>query len=64
MKATRYVIVNDKGEFYYKGETSSLYGFTPVFSDVFLFKTTQGAEKRRKLFKNTTIMEVEIILKK
>ena len=64
MKATRYVIVNDKGEFYFKGETSSLYGFTPDFNDAFLFKTIQGAEKRRKLFKDSTIMEVEITLKK
>lgn len=64
MTATRYVIVNDKGEFYFKGETSSLYGFTPAFNDAFLFKTTQGAEKRKKLFKDSTIMEVEITLKK
>lgn len=62
MNATRYVIQNNKGEFYCKGETSSLYGFDKKFDRAFLFKSRQGAELRMRIFPNCTIMEVEIKL--
>ena len=62
MKATRYVIRNSNGEFYWKGETSSLYGFDKKFDKAFLFKSKQGAELRMRIFPNCTIMEVELKL--
>ena len=62
MSATRYVIQNNKGEFYWKGETSSLYGFDKKFDRAFLFKSRQGAELRMRIFPNCTIMEVELKL--
>ena len=62
MNATRYVIQNNKGEFYWKGETSSLYGFDKKFDRAFLFKSRQVAELRMKIFPNCTIMEVELKL--
>ena len=62
MKATRYVILNNKGEFYWKGDTTSLYGFDKNFDKSFLFKSKQGAELRMRIFPNCTIKEVEIKL--
>lgn len=62
MKTIRYVIQNSKGEFYWKGETSSLHGFDKKFDKAFLFKTKQGAEVRMRIFPNCTIMEVELKL--
>ena len=62
MKTMRYVIQNDKGEFYWKGNVSSSYGFRKDFNEVFLFKTKQGAESRKRLFDNCIIREVELKL--
>ena len=62
MEAIRYVIQNNKGEFYWKGETSSLYGFDKKFDRAFLFKSRKGAELRMNIFPNCTIMEVELKL--
>ena len=62
MKATRYVIQNNSGEFYWKGDTSSLYGFDKNFDKAFLFKSKKGAELRMRIFPNCTIMEVELKL--
>jgi len=62
MEETRYVIQNNKGEFYWKGDTSSLYGFDKKFDKAFLFKSRQGAELRMRIFPNCTIMEVELKL--
>ena len=62
MKATRYLIQNKNGEFYWKGETSALYGCDTNFDKAFLFKSKKGAELRMRIFPNCTIMEVELKL--
>lgn len=62
MEAIRYVIQNNKGEFYWKGDTSSLYAFDKKFDRAFLFKSRQGAEARMRIFPNCTIREVELKL--
>ena len=62
MITTRYVIQNNRGEFYWKGDTSSLHGFDKNFDKSFLFKSKQGAERRMRIFPNCTIKEVELKL--
>lgn len=44
--AEKYVIVREDGKFYYKGHTSSVYGFTEVFSGAFIFNSVIGAKSR------------------
>ena len=62
MEMKRYVLQNEMGEFYWKGEASSSHGFKKEFKNAFLFKSLSGIEKRRKLFPNTIIREVTVIL--
>ena len=50
MTRTMYVLQNEDGFFYWKNEsTSSSHGLKEGFENAFLFKTRQGAERRRKL---------------
>ena len=45
MKETeKYVILREDGKFYYKGNASSVYGFTDVFSGASIFNSVKGAE--------------------
>lgn len=65
MKRTMYVLQNEDGLFYWKNKnTSSSHGLKEGFENAFLFKTRQGAEKRRKLpfLSKCEIREVEIKL--
>jgi hypothetical protein len=62
MKAIRYVIQNNNGEFYWKGDITSLYGFDKNFDKAFLFKSKLAAELRMRIFPNCTIKEVELKL--
>ena len=63
MKATRYVLCNERGEFYWNHSSiSSFYGFSKDFDRAFLFKTRGGAEKRSRVV-GGVVMEVELVLK-
>ncbi len=62
MKTTKYVIQNSKGEFYWRGDVLSIYGFHQDFNEAFLFKTRQRAESRMRLFDNCIVREVELKL--
>ena len=48
MVTYKYVIINDCGQFYWKGNVSSLYGFKDDFDDAYLFKTEKSANQRIK----------------
>lgn len=45
-ESIRFVIRRSDGKFYYKGHTSSVYGFTDNFNDAHIFATAMGAKSR------------------
>lgn len=64
VSCTKYVIQREDGQFYYKGQASSSYGFTDDFSKAFLFATERGAEGRLRCSGNlkSEIRKVNITL--
>lgn len=64
INAIRYVLQREDGKFYYRGNTSSAWGFTDDFSDAYLFKTEYHA-KQRSFTANplsTVVRKVKLIL--
>lgn len=60
-----YILQRSDGKFYWKGNTSSMWGYKENFEDAFLFKTKSGALSRSKLGLNgytVDIKEVNITL--
>ena len=62
--AILYVLQREDGKFYYKGSTSSWFGFTDKLSDAFLFKTEKGANQRTFVANpmKATVRKVKITL--
>lgn len=48
MENYKFVIQNEFGQFYWKGNTSSLYGFKDDFNEAYLFKSEMSAKQRIK----------------
>lgn len=64
MEIYRYVIQKDNGQFYWKGNVSSLWGLTDYFDDAYIFKTESSAKQRIKTanLQNCTVRKVKIEL--
>lgn len=60
----RFVIEKDNGQFYWKGNTSSLWGLKDSLGDAYLFKTENSAKQRIKTanLQNCQVRKVKIEL--
>ena len=45
-KITRFVLQREDGKFYWKGQSSSSYGWKDGLENAFIFKSEQGARSR------------------
>ena len=66
MEYYRYVIQNANGQFYWKGNVSSMWGLRDNLEDAYLFKTESSARTRIKTanMQNCTVRKIKIELVK